>query len=252
MQTISSLVWTIEIFWIDSKLISKTYSKFEGTYPLDSFESISRKIYPTEECSSPKNKWWKTDQLIRHVHSTPEHYSSWPEQTSSSKQGLEKRGRDDWTAFSLSRCCRLFSTWHRLALSSRPYLSYAVGQVAKHCHDPNSMDWEAVTKIFTYLKGTKNLGIWLGGKLNGITGFSDADFDTLMTGAQRPAPSSSFKAGMSPDQARGRRALPYLQRKPNMFQNVRQPKRSMAKMHTPGLNRWRAVSPNILRQPRCR
>jgi hypothetical protein len=38
------------------------------------------------------------------------------------------------------------------------------------------MDWEAVTKIFTYLKGIKNFGIWLGGKLNGITGFSDADF----------------------------------------------------------------------------
>lgn len=63
-----------------------------------------------------------------------------------------------------------------LALSTRPDLSYAVGQVAKHCHNPNMTQWEPVAKIFAYLNGTKSFGIWLGGRLNGITGFSDADF----------------------------------------------------------------------------
>jgi hypothetical protein len=36
--------------------------------------------------------------------------------------------------------------------------------------------WDAVTKIFSFLNGTKNLGIWLGGKSNAINGLSNADF----------------------------------------------------------------------------
>jgi hypothetical protein len=43
-----------------------------------------------------------------------------------------------------------------------------VDQVAKQCHDPNTMHWEAVPKILTYLNGTKIFGIWLGEKLNGF------------------------------------------------------------------------------------
>ena len=50
-----------------------------------------------------------------------------------------------------------------LALSTRPDISYAT-------------HWEAVIQIFAYLKGTKDLGIWLGGKQDGIVGYSDADF----------------------------------------------------------------------------
>ena len=63
-----------------------------------------------------------------------------------------------------------------LALMTRPDISYAVGQVSKFSQNPNNSHWKAVTQIFAYLNGTKDLGIWLGGKRSGLTGFTDADF----------------------------------------------------------------------------
>lgn len=63
-----------------------------------------------------------------------------------------------------------------LALSTRPDISYAVSQAAKYCQNPTSTHWEAVRQIFGYLNGTKDLGIWLGGQLSGIEGYSDAEF----------------------------------------------------------------------------
>jgi hypothetical protein len=63
-----------------------------------------------------------------------------------------------------------------LALSTRPDISYAVGQVAKYCQNPGESHWEAVSQIFGYLNGTKDLGIWLGSEQSGIIGYSDADF----------------------------------------------------------------------------
>ena len=63
-----------------------------------------------------------------------------------------------------------------LALSTRPDISYAVSQIAKHCQNPDATHWEAVIQILAYLKGTKDLRIWLGGKQDGIVGYSDADF----------------------------------------------------------------------------
>ena len=63
-----------------------------------------------------------------------------------------------------------------LALSTRPDISHAVSQIAKHCQNPDATHWEAVIQILAYLKGTKDLGIWLGGKQDGIVGYSDADF----------------------------------------------------------------------------
>jgi len=55
-----------------------------------------------------------------------------------------------------------------LAFRTRPNFSYAVDQVKKHCRDPNTIHWEAVPKIFTYLNGTISFGIWLDGNLNGL------------------------------------------------------------------------------------
>ena len=63
-----------------------------------------------------------------------------------------------------------------LSLSTRPDISFAVGQVAKYSQNPDSTHWDAVTQIFAYLNGTKDLGIWIGGSEKGILGYSDADF----------------------------------------------------------------------------
>ena len=48
-----------------------------------------------------------------------------------------------------------------LAISTRPDISYAVGQVAKHCQNPDFSHWEAVEQIFAYLIATQDYGLWL-------------------------------------------------------------------------------------------
>ena len=64
-----------------------------------------------------------------------------------------------------------------LAISTRPDISYAVGQVAKHCQNPDLSHWEAVEQIFAYLITTQDYGLWLGGdEENAIVGYCDADF----------------------------------------------------------------------------
>ena len=63
-----------------------------------------------------------------------------------------------------------------VALSTRPDISFAVGQIAQQSHSPDDTHWLAVLHIFAYLLKTKHLGLWLGGKMNGLLGFSDSDF----------------------------------------------------------------------------
>ena len=46
-----------------------------------------------------------------------------------------------------------------LAVSTRPDLSFAVGQVAKFSSAPTLDHWVAVKRIFRYLKGTINLSL---------------------------------------------------------------------------------------------
>ena len=63
-----------------------------------------------------------------------------------------------------------------VSLMTRPDISYAVGQVSKHCQNPNQSHWEAVEQIFAYLVGTMDYGIWLGAGRRGLIGYTDADF----------------------------------------------------------------------------
>jgi hypothetical protein len=64
------------------------------------------------------------------------------------------------------------------AICTRPDISYAVGQVAKYSSKPSQVHWEAVKRIFAYLKGTISLGIsyFRGVKDGVLQAFSDSDF----------------------------------------------------------------------------
>ncbi len=53
-----------------------------------------------------------------------------------------------------------------LATTTRPDIAFAVSQVAKFCQDPQPAQWNAVKRIFAYLKGTCEFGLWLGGRRN--------------------------------------------------------------------------------------
>lgn len=66
-----------------------------------------------------------------------------------------------------------------LSTTTRPDISYAVGQVAKFNHNPGVQHWKAVKRIFRYLAGTREYGIFFSpnpsGKEEEIVGFTDAD-----------------------------------------------------------------------------
>ena len=66
-----------------------------------------------------------------------------------------------------------------ISTTTRPDISYAVGQVAKFNHNPGVQHWKAVKGIFRYLAGTREYGILFSpnpsGKDEEIVGFTDAD-----------------------------------------------------------------------------
>jgi hypothetical protein len=64
------------------------------------------------------------------------------------------------------------------AICTRPDISYAVSQVAKYSSKPSYVHWEAVKRIFAYLKGTISFGIsyFRGVKDGVLLAFSDSDF----------------------------------------------------------------------------
>ena len=60
-------------------------------------------------------------------------------------------------------------------LETRPDITYAVQMVSRFSKNPGYTHWEAVKKIFCYLKGTKDLWLSYGGQQKELTGYADAD-----------------------------------------------------------------------------
>lgn len=62
-------------------------------------------------------------------------------------------------------------------ICTRPDIAYAVGQVAQFSSAPSHRHWEAVKRIFSYLKGTASHGVSYGWESSGqLAAYSDADF----------------------------------------------------------------------------
>ena len=63
-----------------------------------------------------------------------------------------------------------------LSVVSCPDISYAVNSVARFLENHNETHWRAVKRVFTYLNGTRDLGIVYrnGGKDSSLVGYSDA------------------------------------------------------------------------------
>ena len=64
-----------------------------------------------------------------------------------------------------------------LANTTRPDISFAVGQVARFCSNPGKAHWAAVTRILAYLAGTWDYCLRLGGRETSteVSGYVDAD-----------------------------------------------------------------------------
>jgi hypothetical protein len=62
--------------------------------------------------------------------------------------------------------------------TSRPYVMQAVGQVARFQAEPKKSHVLAVKRIFKYLKGTKEFGLWYPkGKYLSLIAYIDADWE---------------------------------------------------------------------------
>ena len=60
-------------------------------------------------------------------------------------------------------------------LGTRPDIAYAVSKVSQYSTNPNSTHWTVVKRIFRYLAGTSNRGLYYGSQGLG-SGFTDADW----------------------------------------------------------------------------
>jgi hypothetical protein len=61
------------------------------------------------------------------------------------------------------------------AMGTRPDIAFAVSTVSQFSQNPGWEHWEAVKRIFRYLKGTKDLELVYGGDKRGLVGYTDAD-----------------------------------------------------------------------------
>ena len=61
------------------------------------------------------------------------------------------------------------------AMGTRPDIAFATSTVAQFNDNPGWTHWEAVKRIYRYLKGTKDLELTYGGDKRGLVGYVDAD-----------------------------------------------------------------------------
>ena len=61
------------------------------------------------------------------------------------------------------------------SLGTRPDITYAVQMVSWFSKNPGEAHWEAVKRIFCYLKGTKEFWLTYGGPQKELKGYADAD-----------------------------------------------------------------------------
>jgi hypothetical protein len=61
------------------------------------------------------------------------------------------------------------------AMGTRPDITFGVTTIAQFMDNPGWVHWEAVKRIFRYLKGTKDYELVYGGEKKDLLGFVDAD-----------------------------------------------------------------------------
>jgi len=60
-------------------------------------------------------------------------------------------------------------------MGTRPNIAFATSTVAQYMDNPGWEHWEAVKRIFQYLKGTKDIKLVYGDRKTNLEGFVDVD-----------------------------------------------------------------------------
>ena len=62
-----------------------------------------------------------------------------------------------------------------LSVATRPDITYAVSILARFSQNPGITHWNALKRVYAYLKSTRDLWLTFGGEKAKLQGFSDAD-----------------------------------------------------------------------------
>ena len=62
------------------------------------------------------------------------------------------------------------------AVATRPDIAFAVSLLSQFLENPSQIHWNAVKRVFQYLKGTKDSKLTLGNNHKGLIGYTDADW----------------------------------------------------------------------------
>ncbi|GKF55869.1 hypothetical protein Tco_0166209, partial [Tanacetum coccineum] len=60
--------------------------------------------------------------------------------------------------------------------STRPDIDYVVGRLSRFTSNPSRQHWKAITRVFKYLRGTKDYGLSYMGYPSVLEGYSDASW----------------------------------------------------------------------------
>nr|GFB38033.1 zinc finger, CCHC-type [Tanacetum cinerariifolium] len=61
-------------------------------------------------------------------------------------------------------------------ISTRPDIAFVVGKLSRYTSNPNALHWQALGRVFQYLKGTMDYGLTYSGYPSVIEGYSDASW----------------------------------------------------------------------------
>ena len=65
-----------------------------------------------------------------------------------------------------------------LSNKSRPYISYAVERLSRYTQNPSKEHWNALERVFKYLRGTLDYSLYYKGFPSVVEGFSDTNWIT--------------------------------------------------------------------------
>ncbi|GJQ98485.1 zinc finger, CCHC-type containing protein [Tanacetum coccineum] len=67
--------------------------------------------------------------------------------------------------------CRMYAM-----ISTRPYIAFAVGKLSRYTSNHSALHWQALGRVFQYLKGTMDYGLTYSGYPSVIEGYSDGSW----------------------------------------------------------------------------
>nr|GEU39416.1 hypothetical protein [Tanacetum cinerariifolium] len=73
-------------------------------------------------------------------------------------------------------CSRAIGCLMYAMTSTRPNITYVVGRLSRFTSNPSRQHWKAITRVFKYLKGTKDYGLSYVGYPSVLEGYSDASW----------------------------------------------------------------------------